>query len=220
MGRLRVIVGGFLGLLPAGGVAWDYAQYPAGLAALGHDVIYLEDTGLWPVYQADGADASPNVAHVAAVMDAFGLRGRWAYRDEVSGRCFGLSETEVREFCRTADVLLNLSCSTRLRDEYRAIPARVLVDTDPMFTQIQYVARDGFTPGESSMKALIEGHNHHFSFGENVGAPDCRVPDCRVVWLPTRQPICLDRWSATPPPSSPDAAFTTVMNWAAGKVLR
>jgi hypothetical protein len=97
MGRLRVIVGGFLGLLPAGGVAWDYVQYPAGLAALGHDVYYIEDTRLWPVYQAqaqgDGVpDCSGNVAYLAALLDDFGLGGRWAYRDEVSGRCFGMTE--------------------------------------------------------------------------------------------------------------------------------
>ena len=32
MPRLRIVVGGYLGLLPAGGVAWDYVQYPLGFA--------------------------------------------------------------------------------------------------------------------------------------------------------------------------------------------
>ncbi|MGI8757162.1 MAG: hypothetical protein ACR2MB_15175, partial [Acidimicrobiales bacterium] len=54
MNRLRILVGGFLGLLPAGGVAWDYVQYLVGLAALGHDVHYVEDTRLWPIYQPAG----------------------------------------------------------------------------------------------------------------------------------------------------------------------
>src|SRR5436305_1754814 len=95
MGGLRMIVGGFLGLLPAGGVAWDYVQYPAGLAALGDDAYYVE----------------------------------------------------------------------------------------------------------------------------NIGAADCRMPGCGVDWRPTRQPICLDRWPVSPPPTGPDAAFTTVMNWSAGRPL-
>ncbi|MEJ7812550.1 MAG: hypothetical protein WKG32_19215 [Gemmatimonadaceae bacterium] len=219
---LRIIVGGYLGLLPAGGVTWDYVQYPAGLAALGHDVYYVEDTRLWPVYQAkniDGSDASANVAHLAAVMEAFGMRDRWAYRDEASGECFGMSVAAVREVCRTADVFLNISCSTYLRDEYREIPVRVLVDSDPMFTQVQYTSQSGFTPGRPGMRETVEGHTHHFTFGENVGAPDCRIPACGVRWLPTRQPICLSQWPVAALPPTPDAAFTTLMNWTAARAL-
>jgi hypothetical protein len=222
MNRLRIIVGGYLGLLPAGGVTWDYVQYPAGFAALGHDTYYVEDTRLWPVYQTGndgGADCSANVRHLAGVMDAFGLEGRWAYRDEVSGECFGLSEGAVRDLCRTADVFVNISCSTVLRDEYREIPARALVDSDPMFTQIQYASQVAFTPGKSGMRELVDGHTHHFTFGENVGAPDCRMPACGVPWRPTRQPVCLREWPVTDLPRDPGAAYTTLMNWTAGPPL-
>jgi hypothetical protein len=41
-------VTGIVGSVPVGGVAWDYFQYPIGLARLGHDVVYHEDTGNWP----------------------------------------------------------------------------------------------------------------------------------------------------------------------------
>lgn len=222
MSRLRIIVGGFLGLLPAGGVTWDYVQYPVGFAALGHDVYYIEDTRLWPIYQLGndgGMSCAPNVAHLAAVMDAFGLGGRWAYRDEASGTCFGLSEARVRAICRDADIFVNLSCSTYLRDEYRAIPARALVDTDPMFTQIQYLAQTGFTSGQTGMRELVAGHTHHFTFGEHIGAADCRIPDCGVRWRPTRQPISLDHWPAMSLPRDSRAAYTTLMNWTAGRPL-
>lgn len=219
--RLRIVVGGFLGLLPAGGVAWDYVQYPAGLAALGHDVYYIEDTRLWPIYQpsGDGTDCAANVAHLAAVMAAFGLADRWAYRDEASGQCFGLSETEVHAICRSADILINVSCATVLRDEYRAIPVRVLIDSDPMFTQIQYAAQASLTSSPSGMRALVDGHTHHFTFGENIGADDCRIPTCGVYWRPTRQPICLAYWPQTRLPCAPDTAYTTLMNWTAAQPL-
>lgn len=220
--RLRIIVGGYLGLLPAGGVTWDYVQYPVGLAQLGHDVFYVEDTRLWPVYQNDnqgGADCSANVAHLAAVMDAFELRDRWAYRDEASGRCFGLAEEKVREVCRTADLLINVSCSTFLRDEYRAIPVRILVDSDPMFTQIQYASQVMFTPGHPGMREIVDGHTHHFTFGMNIDASDCRIPNCDVYWRPTRQPVCLRHWPETALPVASNAAYTTVMNWTAGRPL-
>ncbi|HYR09904.1 MAG TPA: hypothetical protein VEQ60_19175 [Longimicrobium sp.] len=221
-GRLRIVVGGYLGLAPAGGYAWDHLHYPLGFAALGHDVWYVEDTGLWPVYQAgDAADCAASVAFLAAAMELVGLGERWAYRDEVSGRCFGLTEEKTREVCRTADVLVNLSCASVPRDEYASVPVRILLDTDPMFTQIQYAeAGEGFTPGGSGIRALVAGHTHHFTFGESVGDDGCRIPACGVDWKPTRQPIHLAEWPAVALPSDTSAAFTTLMNWTAGRPLR
>lgn len=220
MRPLRIVVGGYLGLLPAAGVTWDYVQYPAGFAALGHDVCYVEDTRLWPIYQPPGSDwgdCSATVAHLAQVMEAFGLADRWAYRDEASGRCFGMSESRLREVCRAADVFVNISCSTFLRDEYRAIPARALIDTDPMFTQIQMVSRQMFTPGSPGLRELVQAHTHFFTFGESAGRPECLMPDCGIDWRPTRQPVLLDLWQPTEPVR--DGAWTTVMNWTAGKAL-
>src|SRR5574341_1357276 len=75
--RQRIIVTGLIAQHPLlGGVAWDYLQYVLGLARLGHDVYYLEDSGEWP-YTVDGGasghdwiarDCTPNVRHLAAVM--------------------------------------------------------------------------------------------------------------------------------------------------------
>lgn len=222
-GRLRIVVGGYLGLAPAGGLAWDYLHYPLGFAGLGHDVFYVEDTRLWPVYQAGGGgdDCAASVAFLAAAMELVGLGERWAYRDEVSGRCFGMTEARTREVCRTADVLVNVSCASVLRDEHASVPVRILLDTDPMFTQIQHAeAGEGFTPGGSGIRALVAGHTHHFTFGESVGADGCRIPACGVAWRPTRQPVVLREWPAAPLPSAPEAAFTTLMNWTAGRPLR
>lgn len=215
--RLRILVGGYLGLLPAGGVTWDYIQYPLGLLDLGHDVFYLEDTAMWPIYQADGSPA--DMKTLAATMNAFGLGERWAYRDAVDDQWHGPCAGSVGELIRTADVLINISCSTFLRDEYRRIPVRALIDSDPMFTQIQYVNASGFTPGQTSMRATIEGHTHHFTFGERFAQPDCRMPACGVRWRATRQPVCLERWPVHPLADGRAGAFTTVMNWSAGQPL-
>ncbi|HUP48543.1 MAG TPA: hypothetical protein VNA04_07115 [Thermoanaerobaculia bacterium] len=220
--RLRVVVGGYLGLLRAGGVTWDYLQYPLGLAELGCDVFYVEDTRLWPVYAAgDGTvEASANVAHLAAAMKAFGLAERWAYRDEVSGECFGMPLPRVHEVCATADLLINVSCSTVMRDEYASIPVRALIDSDPMFTQIQCETAISFTAGESNLRALLQSHTHHLTYGESQGLPGCRMPSCGVTWQATRQPIVLRHWPLPDEPAREDAAYTTVMNWSAVPPLR
>ena len=221
--RLRIVVGGYIGLLPAGGITWDYIQYPAGFAALGHDVYYIEDTRLWPIYQPVGSnwgDATASVAYLEAVMNDFELKDRWAYRDEASGKCFGMTEAKLREICGSADVFVNVSCSTFMRDEYREIPIRALIDSDPMFTQIQYLSQQMFTPGEPGLRGLVDAHTHHFTFGENVGADDCRMPKCGINWRPTRQPIRTDLWRINPLPSDGNAAYTTLMNWTAAKHLK
>jgi hypothetical protein len=220
MKKLRIIVGGYLGLLPAGGVTWDYVQYPVGFAELGHDVYYIEDTRLYPMYQKAGSnwdDSSSCVEHLAKTAENFGFANRWAYRDEASGKCFGLPEKEVLEIARTADVFVNISCSTVMREEYATIPARILIDSDPMFTQIQMLSEQKFTPGKANLNEAIAAHNFLFTFGENIGSADCRLPTCDLDWKATRQPICLKYWK----PSLPDknAPLTTVMNWTAAKNL-
>jgi hypothetical protein len=222
MEKLRIIVGGFIGLLPAGGITWDYMQYPLGFSLLGHDVYYIEDTRLYPIYQKPGSawdNASSCIGHLKNVMDYFGFKDRWAYRDEPSGQCFGLPEEKLKAICRTADVFVNVSCSTFLREEYLSIPVRILIDSDPMFTQIQYLSQQMFTPGSSGIRKLIQNHNFLFSFGENIGASDCRIPLCNLTWHTTRQPVCLDYWKAAPLPTNTAVNFTTLMNWTAAKKL-
>jgi hypothetical protein len=222
MEKLRIIVGGFLGILPAGGVTWDYVQYPLGFAKLGHDVYYVEDTRLYPIYQTLGSDwndASSCVAHLQAVMRYFGMEDRWAYRDEASGQCFGMGLSHLKDICATADVFVNVSCATVLREEYLRIPRRVLIDSDPMFTQIQYHTAQSFTPGASTLRQSIEQHNFFFTFGENIGMPDCQIPGDTLNWRPTRQPICLEYWPIQPVSNQASRGINTLMNWAAGKTL-
>ena len=80
---LRIIVTGLIAQYPLGGVTWDYFQYVLGLARLGHDVYYLEDTGQWPYNPHEGGTSKGcefNVEYLAGIMARFGLADRWAYR--------------------------------------------------------------------------------------------------------------------------------------------
>src|SRR5215469_15601083 len=99
--RRKIVVTGYIGLLPAGGVTWDYIQYPLGFRELGCDVLYLEDTQQWPIYQYTSGDVScePNVDYLSSAMRRFDMQDRWAYRDEVTGQFFGMPEDAVRRFC-------------------------------------------------------------------------------------------------------------------------
>src|SRR5687767_931148 len=104
--RLRIAVTGLVGQYPLGGVAWDYLQYAMGLRELGHDVIYLEDSGMWPYDpKSDGLceDPAPNIVYLTRLMDRIGFQERWAYR-LCGGTWFGMSDSARTGFFESMDL--------------------------------------------------------------------------------------------------------------------
>lgn len=214
---MRIIVTGLIGQYAFGGVTWDYIQYALGFRALGHDVWYLEDTGTWaydPVKMEPSADCSHNTAYLGRVMEKFGMGDRWIYRNGADETYHGVTNpAEAQKIIASADVLANVSGACWLRPETAAIPLKLFLDGDPMFTQIG-LANDP----DSEYAKRVASHERHFSFGLNIGQKDCEVPTAGLHWRPTVQPIALDYWNpASPAPTMPhiaDGAWTTVMNWA------
>ncbi len=136
---LRIVVSGLAATYPFGGVFWDYLQYVVGLRRLGHDVLYVEDSGRWcydPVQQTFVPQGDANAAYLAehiARLDAE-LGGRWFFRD-ANGKSYGRAWNDVVEFCRTADLFINVSNSCEMREEYFAAARVAFIDSDPMYTQ-------------------------------------------------------------------------------------
>lgn len=212
---VRVVVTGLIATYPVGGVTWDYLQYVHGLAALGHAVTYLEDTGQWvysPRLQTFTQDATENLTYLAAALERGRARVPWAFRDP-HGVVHGLDQAALRRVCREADLFLNVSGSGWLRDEYRGRGVHAYVDTDPCYSQAKLAAADAGSAdaGVRESAAMIRSHDVFFSFAENLGRPDCAIPTAGLRWHPTRHPIVLDDWPESPPPVG--GAYTTVMSW-------
>ena len=206
--KLRVIVTGLIAQYPLGGVTWDYLQYVLGLSQLGHDVYYLEDTGLWPFNPQEGGvakDCSFNVDYLASVMDRFGLQDKWLYRFPWQNQWYGLSEQKRKELIKTADLLINVSGTLANPEEYRSAKRLVYIDSDPVFTQVK-LAR-----GQVDFQRMVDIHDVQFSFGECLSD---KVPETGHVWRPTRQPVVLAEWH---PSVEHRNVFTTVMNWTSYK---
>ena len=223
--NLRLVIMGILGRTPLAGVSWQVLHFLEGFRRLGSDVYYIEDTGGWAYnplqkirdHETEGIHASNceyAVDHVAKIMSWFGLQDRWCYRSRVDGRFFGLSEREVSRLFESADALVNLTGSTQLLEEHVRVPVRIYLETDPVARQIELIQ------GDRKAIDLLEAHTHYFTYGENLGAPDCAVPVTRFNYLPTRQPIVLDWWApdANLPygenhrRNSPNC-FTTIAKW-------
>src|SRR5262245_56286263 len=107
---------------PVGGVAWDYGQYALGLEQLGWEVYYLEDTGgetYDPTKGEYGSDCRVGVRFLRESLHALSptLRDRWHFRavDETT-HC--ISPERFAEIVANADLFLNVSGGTLLRDEY------------------------------------------------------------------------------------------------------
>jgi hypothetical protein len=202
-----IVVLGLMGCIPVAGtgMAWNTIQHLVGLRRLGYDVYYVESTGIWP-FNAIADDCTFPVTYISTLLSRFGFEGKWAYVAAHSdGRCYGLSELQVKTLYERADAIVNLFGGTVLREEHLQCPIRIYLETDPVVHQI-HIAN-----GEHKYIDLVRAHTALFSWGENYGEPDCGVPTAPFVYQATRPPLVLDHWAT---PYDPTARrFTTVAHW-------
>ncbi|MDD5260888.1 MAG: hypothetical protein PHD76_03475 [Methylacidiphilales bacterium] len=210
---MRIVVTGLVGQYPFGGVIWDYVQYILGFQALGHEVYYLEDTGVWPydpIKETITDDCSYQVEALARIMAWFDLGDRWIYRNAADGKFYGAGETAARDLLKHGDLLVNVSTASWFEDYEVGIKHQMFLDGDPMFTQIGLL-----DPEKTSYTARLKAHDSHFSFGLNLNGPGCLAPETGIQWKKTLQPVALEYW----PYAEDDTVepFTTVMNWCSYK---
>lgn len=206
----KIIVFGIIFWYPLAGVTYQFLHYLMGLRRLGYDPYYVEDSGRWiydPLSFEFSPDASGNIAAVAPILETHGFANRWAFRGNYpGGRCYGMTEEQLLQLYRQADAFLNVTASQELREEHMACPRRIYVESDPFAVQIKVAQGD-----EPTIKAL-KAHDTLFTFGENLGAPDCDIPVERFRWLPTRQPVAMELWENPFPPAR-GTAFSTITTW-------
>src|SRR3954468_23640076 len=110
MKRKRIIVMGFMGLMPSAGVIWQHVHYVVGLQRLGHDVYYVEDSARIPYNPATFATteefdyAGKPLERLAGEFD---FKERWGFcaRYAKGNPTAGLSLTKIRRLYREADAI-------------------------------------------------------------------------------------------------------------------
>jgi hypothetical protein len=204
----RVVVAGYMVRHPLAGNLFAYFHYLLGLSRLGHEVTYIEESG-WPQSCYDPQahawtdDPRRGLTAVGSLLREFRLDVPVYYVDRGSGRTVGGSWAEIKRVLREADVLVNVGGVSWL-PEFRLCRRRVLIDMDPLFTQL----------GRFGAEALHE-HHVHFSYGGNVGRADCSVPDAGVDWRPLPPPVVPDAWRVSNGGAASHNALTTIANWSA-----
>jgi GT2 family glycosyltransferase len=205
----KIVLLGFLSHFPVAGVAWQTVHYLIGLQRLGYEVYYVEAHGCTPskLMRSESDDGPARAAgYIENLMRRFDLQGRWAYHAIYEGRCFGMSETQLKELYRSAALLINLHGSHLPRPELTAANRLVYVGTDPVDIEI-----DVFNQKQEAIDYL-QPHCAFFTYGENLGHPDCRVPQpAPFEFRATRQPVVMDFWESHG--VGEGALFTTIGNW-------
>ena len=208
MKSLRIVLAnGSMADYPQGGGHWTCPlQHLFGLAALGHNVFWMEL--MWSTNQP---------ARDRRLVDVFfrrfqryGFGGRCALllfkkKDEAlkieSAEIYGKSHEQVRQLAREADLLWNFCCTLRqpLLGLFRH---RVLIDLDPGVLQVSALQWD----------LGIQDHQTFFTTGVKLHDPDCEVPRLGLHWRPFLPVVHLPDWPVVPDPGS-QAPFSTVTQW-------
>ena len=205
---MKILFSSIIGRYPFGGVAWCSLMYLLGLRALGHEVCYIEDTGEC-VYDPERNTLSPDPSygtrHIHNTLAPFDLGDRWCFVN-YDESYHGLSREAVLDYCAEAELFVNLSGGNWFwRDEYAKIPRRIFIDSDPVFTQL------AIAKGVPWYVNFFRQFDHLFTFGANIGTPNCDVPTGEFTWWKTWQPVVTELWH-TDAPATRDR-FTTVMTW-------
>lgn len=202
---LKILCSGYLVRHPIGGHIWHHLQYLVGFQRMGHQVVYFEHYG-WPdscydpIRDVSTPDPAYGIEYLINILKPHGLDRNWCYLAE-DGTVYGMSREQLSQHCRDCDIYFNLS-NINWIPELEACRKRVIVDTDPVLTQI----------GEFGMGGPYSRYDALFTYGENVHQPGSEMPTAGVTWIPSRQPVVLDLWPVEK--GDPRAPFTTVTNWS------
>src|SRR3982751_2574834 len=179
---LTILFAGMIAAAPRqGGATWAVLQYLLGFRRLGHDVLFVEPvkpSSLRPARA--GLGESANAEYFRQVTREFDLHGRAALLLEGTTECVGLPYSNVLEFCRQADVLINVSGMLTDPALLERVPVRAYLDLDPAFVQMWQAVQ--------GVDMRFDGHTHFLTVGQSIGRPDCPVPTCGRRWAGTLPP--------------------------------
>ncbi len=202
----RVIVTGYMLRLPMAGNVLAFFQYVLGLERLGHEVVYLEESG-WPYSCYDPVTQhwldhpASGIELLKSLFKTHGVRSPIVWVNRGTGLVEGANWDELKQMFSAADLLLN-SGGVCWLPEFKLARRRALIDMDPFFSQVKGFASE-----------VLQDYHVHFSYGANIGRDGCKIPTQGIGWLPIAPPVVMDLWEDANPAA--DAQFTTIANWGA-----
>ena len=204
----RIVLGSYMVRYPLGGMISWVLQYLVGFQRLGHDVYFVEKSGCPnacydPVEDVMSDDCTYGTKTLHALLKRFGLQDRWCFVDE-AGRYYGLPINRIEEAFNSADLFIDMGTHGSWLSEAQGATLRVLIDGEPGFTQMKMQNR--LAAGEK-----LPNYDYYYTTGRNIGTEKSTAPTAGKQWRQLFHPVVVDLFD--PRPVSPNAPFTTVMNW-------
>jgi hypothetical protein len=208
--KKKIVFLGMMTKIPVAGAVWGTMHYLVGLERLGYEVYYVEAHARTPsmFMETEEDDGSGKAAtFIGQVMDRFGLGDRWAFHAlHEDGRCYGMSESRVKELYRSAALLINYHGGTLPLPEHTATGRLIYLETDPVELEIEI-----YHNIKESIEFLAQ-HSAIFTWGLNYNNADCLVPlSDRFRFQPLPPAVVIDLWQEAPTLGGEN--FTTVGNW-------
>ena len=209
MSRGLLLVGATIASFPGnGGIAWERLSWVLGFKRLGYDVVWVDQLGRGHCVHPAGAEPEGyancvNIPWFERVVERFGLTGSVSLIGDEGESLSGPSFEDVLELAAGAELLVNPGGDLQHPELKRRARRAAYIDVDPGFTQL-WLASGRPVP-------RFEGHDLHFTIGENVGTPASDLPTSGIEWRHTRQPVVLDEWPFAEELAEP--RFTTVGRW-------
>jgi hypothetical protein len=205
----KIVILGMMTKIPVAGHVWLIAHYMVGLRRLGFDPYYVEAHARTPsmLMTSESDDGSALAAEfIDRFLRRFDLGDRWAFHAlHDDGRCYGLSETELKDLYASAELIINLHGGTVALPEHYATGRLIYLETDPVELEIELYN------GDANTFDFCRPHRAFFTWGLNYNNPDCRVPlPAEFPFRHTRPPVLCDLWDNG---AAGGSAFTTVGNW-------
>jgi hypothetical protein len=201
---MKIVLGGYIVGYPLGGMTWHHLNYLLGLIDLGHEVTYLEDGANHPSFDPIAnthGDPTYGLSYLRETFEQYGIKAPWHYRYGKIAE--GLSIEEMQAKLREADLFIAVSGVTPI--DWYDLPKRTLViDTDPVFTQLKMSEGDWLT-------SYYKRFTHVATFGRLIGTNDSPLPTHGFDWIATNQPIALNYWPTSDVPTN--GLLTTVGKW-------
>lgn len=204
----RIAIGAYFFRYPLGGMLSNVLQYLVGFQRLGHEVWLVERANYEnacfdPVRNAMTDDGGAGMASGSALLERFGLGGRWCFADR-SGRYHGLDRAAIERVLRDADVFIDMGTHGAWGTETETTNLTVYMDGEPGFRQIHWEKR-------RRAGSQVPGYDRYVTNGLSVGTAGSSAPTNDLTWLHVPHPVVCDLFDVVDPPRG--GAFTTVMNW-------
>jgi hypothetical protein len=205
--RKVIVLGASIAQRPAkAGHTWVFLQYMLGFRRLGWDLLLIDRLEQEMCVDVQGRhcsiNESANLRYFLRVMREFGLERDFALLYDGGRECFGRSYQDVVECLKHCGAFVNVMGFIGDAQLLSYPERRVFLDIDPGFPQMWC---------DLGLADLFENHSDFVTIGENIGHPDCTIPECGRNWIPWRQPVVLEQWPAqhgsTPEP------FTSIGSW-------